>query len=300
MKSIEEVKKAAQDAEAVLLRYPNVNALGIGYKETAGIPTNELSIHVLVDEKKDDILDSERIPSEINGIKTDVIKRDRKVFPHSMDTNTYTTIQGGIACGKFPEYTGTIGAIVVDNATKELMILSNYHVLAVDNTHKEGDPIFQPPGTEHLIAQLKYAALTGNIDAAVATINNSSNVHCTIMEVAEAGVKGVVDASEVMVEKSSVTKRGITTRVTNGVIQTIITTPITVTYEWCDWQVTDQIVIKGNATPFSLPGDSGSCVLNDSGYITGLLVGGPQDGSVTYANRIQNVLQTFNVSICTP
>jgi hypothetical protein len=68
------------------------------------------------------------------------------------------------------------------------------------------------------------------------------------------------------------------------------------------WKLTDQLLIQSDASSpsFSAAGDSGSAIVDDSGKIVGLLVGGPPNNiALTYANNIQNVLGAFDISVCT-
>lgn len=301
MASLDDIKEAKRKAETELLKLKGVNGVGIGYKEVNGQTTDEISIHVFVNDKRDNVPPDEMIPSEIDGFKTDVIKRDSTAVPHSMDLGIYSTVVGGIACGKSfgSNEVGTIGAVVKSNQNGQHMILSSFHVLAVNTSYKIGDSISQPPGTTHAIAQLSEAALSGNTDAAVATINGSNRVQCDIVDIGS--VKGVADAEELLIEKRTlVKKRGITTKVTQGIIGTVDAS-IIVAYDppIGNWQLSDQILIKQNFTLFSDAGDSGSSIIDDSGNVVGLLVGGPRGGEVSYANRIQNVLEALSVSICT-
>jgi hypothetical protein len=303
MISLDEIKKIKKDAESELLKIPGVNGLGIGYKEVDDQKTRELSIHVYVDEKKENVPSDEQIPKEIDGIKTDVIERERVAFPHGMDLTQVNTLMGGVAIGRSGGgnriEVGTIGAIAIDNQTQQRCIISSFHVLAVDNSYKIGDTMSQPAGSPNIVARLSQASLTGNIDAAVASVDNPGNVQCSIMDLGP--VKGVSDAGDLLMRnKTRVQKRGITTRVTQGDIRSIDAT-ITVGYDppIGQRQLSDQILIQRETTSFSEAGDSGSGIIDGDGNIVGLLVGGPPGGDVTYANRIQNVLEAFNISVCT-
>ena len=76
MPDFEDIRPVKERVEAKLRTYPGVHAVGIGEKYVDGKPSGEPSILVLVVEKKplDQLQPEEIIPSEIEGIKTDVIQ----------------------------------------------------------------------------------------------------------------------------------------------------------------------------------------------------------------------------------
>ena len=71
----DEIVAARDRAAAVLLTLPNVTSVGIGGRLRAGQPVTELVLTVYVDAKvsADQLAPSERIPSEIEGLPTDVV-----------------------------------------------------------------------------------------------------------------------------------------------------------------------------------------------------------------------------------
>jgi hypothetical protein len=76
MLKFEHIRPVKKKVEAHLRTYPGVHAVGIGEKYVNGKPSGEPSIVVLVIEKKplNQLKAEEVIPSEIEGIKTDVIQ----------------------------------------------------------------------------------------------------------------------------------------------------------------------------------------------------------------------------------
>jgi hypothetical protein len=206
MKSLDELKTIKRNAESQLLNIRGVIGVGIGYKEVGGQKTDEISIRVYVDKKRENVPGNEQIPPEINGTKTDVIEGEATAVPHSMDLKTYNPLRGGIAIGKSVGNgeieVGTLGAIVRENPTNKIGFLSSYHVLVVGPTHKENDPISQPAGNSaNIVAHLSAnARLTGNIDAAVAIVDNPSNILCKI-EGIDGSVTGVADVDELFMQK---------------------------------------------------------------------------------------------------
>jgi hypothetical protein len=69
---IREIKRRVEDD---LLRIPGVTGIDIGRKIVAGRKTEILAIRIYVEKKKHDLPDSGAIPSEIEGVPTDVIER---------------------------------------------------------------------------------------------------------------------------------------------------------------------------------------------------------------------------------
>lgn len=173
-------------AERDLLRYPGVTGVDVGYKYVRGRRTTTLAIRVFV-EHKGRFAESDRIPAAVAGYPTDVVE-DRPQFLE--DTRAYDPLEGGISIGPCRlELAGTLGMIVIDNATRSLMALSNFHVLAVDQGWKPGDPITQPanidggscPGT--VVATLIRAIQDGDVDAAVARLTTGRSNRCDIADV---------------------------------------------------------------------------------------------------------------------
>ncbi|MDC1162161.1 hypothetical protein OAT18_01835, partial [Tenacibaculum sp.] len=257
----------------------------------------------------------DKVPATINGIKTDVIEME--VYPQMMsqkledvsalaDTTTYATVKGGVSIG--PErvvggsvYTGTLGCIVKDNTTNNAALLSNFHVMCINNTWNVGDFMCQPsrvdtgtPGTDR-VGSLQRAVLSSNVDGAISTLSGRPS-DCSIVDIGD--VKGTANA----VLNAPVKKRGRTTLLTEGFVDAINAT-VTVNYGPGIGVKTlnNQIGIRPNTATnpkFSKRGDSGSVVVNADKKIIGLLFAG-NDAGYTYINPISSVLSELNISICT-
>jgi hypothetical protein len=302
MKSIEEVMKTKKDIEHEFLKIPGVNGVAVGYKIVAGKKQDEPVIRVYVNKKRkrEDVPNNELIPETIKGVRTDVVKRDQPIVAHSQlphDTTMYDIMAGGINVGN-PAETGTLGAIAVDNNSGELLILSCCHVFAPTKNWSAGDAINNPAeNQQHIVASLKNAKITSYIDAAIASIKDPTKIQCEIVGIGP--VKGNIDENEInnMLGRH-VRKRGVTTGITSGLIETI-GGHIQVQYDGglVNADLSEQIeVAPDSGDKFSDRGDSGACIIDDSGKIVGLLVGG--DGRNAYANHIQLVLNELNITIC--
>ena len=128
------LRRVKEAAQADLMKRPGVTGVDIGYKYVAGQRTEEIVIRVHVQRKNKDVPAHSRIPVEIDGIKTDVIETNPVLIA---DNSAYNPLRGGISIGPerlFPDTkVGTLGAFVIDDTDGSLLMLSNYHVMCVDD-----------------------------------------------------------------------------------------------------------------------------------------------------------------------
>jgi len=139
---------------------PRVYVTGIAYSKyyagEVGVEGGEDCVLIFVDEKKPEILN--KLPKEIHGVKTIVMKGDFYILKSSQEIPkikcTHCKIRpliGGISIGCQGIGAGTLGCVVYDVFTGEPLILSNNHVLGLNwglcrwGEGKEGSlPILQP------------------------------------------------------------------------------------------------------------------------------------------------------------
>ncbi len=145
MADVQHISGIRQSAQKHLLKKTNVVGLGVGFKETGGKKTADLSLSVLVKEKVDlqNLAKKEIVPKMVDGIPTDVI-RVGKVVAYQLPTGRLRPAPPGASIGHYAITAGTFGAVVRDATTNELLILSNNHVLANSNDAHQGDAIIQP------------------------------------------------------------------------------------------------------------------------------------------------------------
>ncbi|HEX3130339.1 MAG TPA: hypothetical protein VH394_23585 [Thermoanaerobaculia bacterium] len=138
---------AAMDA---LFKIPGVHSVYVGRRYRNALPTEESALCVLVRRKKplEEVAPSERVPSEVAGIPTDVMEADpprrlqgvkdnseytqpsESVLP-TTDDEEYPRLRGGIACEGGGGH-GTLGCFARATDPQNLnkiVLLSNYHVL---------------------------------------------------------------------------------------------------------------------------------------------------------------------------
>ena len=326
MKTLSEIRPVKEAREDELLKLPGVTGVGIGPKVVGGNKTDDLSIRVYVTEKKslDDVPEAERVPKTIKGIKTDVIQRKFTLHPRMMaikdiklqvDAGSYDPLRGGMSIGPCRSvwvaeeggwyiFTGTLGCIVHDNDTNAEMLLSNFHVMCVDDGWHVGDTMCQPSRVDgghcpaDVVGSLQRAVLSDQVDAAIAS-HTARGHECSILDIGN--VKGTATAAVGM----AVRKRGRTTELTYG---SVSDTNLTVNIDYGDGlgvrTLVHQIEIEPDIAQnplFGDHGDSGSVVVNSTNRVVGLYFAGGEsdDGTeVGVANPIVAVLEALNVHMC--
>ena len=337
---IRSIKKAAQPD---IMKRPGVTGVSIGEKITNGQKTGETAIIVYV-EKKHHVEGEDQIPTEIDGVKTDVVQRSFKAnafvpvqeLRPAIDATRYAQLRGGMSIGPcrsiFLEppdapapgnyiFVGTLGAIVNDNGTGDPMLLTNFHVAAVNNSWSTSDSMAQPGRPDggscpaDAVGTLTRALVQGTtagggpgVDCAVISVNGNRPTDCSIVSIGD--VRGTAVASEGM----AVRKRGRTTELTFGNVSSI---DATVAVDFGDGigvvVFEDQIEIEVDSTQsaaFGISGDSGSVVVNDAERVVGLYFAGnveetdalgnviTPEGVIGIANPIAAVESALNVTIC--
>jgi hypothetical protein len=314
MPSVDEIIAIKDRIEAQFLGAPGVTGIDVGYKEVGGQRTGQIAIRVHVAVKTDAIPDDQRVPGEIEGVVTDVLERRYELHVLSQqlvevapqaDTTHYTTLQGGVSMGPSRVingfiFAGTLGAIVIDNATNQHAALTNFHVACVDNTFTIGDRMVQPSRIDTGVVptdefgSLARETLSANVDGAVISIDSGRSSQCQIADI------GLVRGTTAATLGMAVRKRGRTTLLTYGSVDGL---SLSVNIDYGDGigvrTLTNQVSIAADTTHnplFSDHGDSGSVIVNDSGFVVGLLFAGA--GASTVANPIAAVLSELNISMC--
>ncbi len=163
MSLINQLLDAQRRFQLELLAKANVVGVGIGYKNQIEDDAN-LALVALVEQKLPlaALTDADKIPSEVNGLQTDVIEVGRLQAQLNDGPRDIwrPEIPAGVSIGHPLVTAGTIGALVYDNRSGERLILSNNHVLANSNAAGLFDPILQPAVTDsgdtdnHIVAEL--------------------------------------------------------------------------------------------------------------------------------------------------
>lgn len=128
---MERIQRILRQHEKRLLKLENVVGLGLGYKIIQGRTTNKPAIIVLVKEKIADekSLGRNVIPKILSDTPTDVIEvGEVKLLAARIEKAR--PAKPGMSIGHYRITAGTFGALVRDQKTGDLLILSNNHVLA--------------------------------------------------------------------------------------------------------------------------------------------------------------------------
>jgi hypothetical protein len=145
MSEVDEIRVVKEKHEASIMAKKNVVGLGVGYKETRGVKTDRMALVVMVKKKVSiqELKEADVIPAEFEGVITDVIEVGEIVALQER-TDQWRPAPGGVSIGHYTITAGTLGVLVRDVETDEILILSNNHVMANSNDAIQGDPILQP------------------------------------------------------------------------------------------------------------------------------------------------------------
>lgn len=297
--------------QELLQKYPHVDHVGVGVKETRGWMTGELCFRVYVHEKVNAEKLGRRwtIPSHIMGAKTDVLEK-HAVLQQAADFANYRPLRGGICIGNelnsniflsFLGY-GTMGCLARKaDASNKLVGLSAQHVLT--NGFVPVGPVgpLTPIGLR--IGQPTTASVFGIVTNVVGKISqlSSAALDCGIFEIETDEATFISNAgSEYMVQGFNnltgvaqavcyevVRKRGAATGITSGVVVDVKFEGTKILINPC----TDFV-------NFSEPGDSGAVIVNSANKVVGLLIGGSRTNPTKgVAQHIKPVLTELNITI---
>jgi len=333
-------KRLGEGAEARLRAIPGVVHVSVGAKERGGKFTREMCIRVYVAAKRplESIPPRDHIPREIDGVPTDV--NAVTTYQSLEDTSRRRPVKGGIAISnKIPTVslnpetflqvgypTGTFGCTATRRSNHTTVLLSNAHVLMASKA-QIGYNIFQPangypslkdpvppPKDDDMIAKIVDWKHTVKVDAAIAELDVSSCCRCCCGvdfrdEIAGLSKDGHPPSNKIVgmrrpVPTKDVFKVGIRTGRTEGLVvdphAALNQFPGGPDFPTLD--LVDQISIGSldETKRFADEGDSGSVVIDDDGWIVGLVFGSDKQFSDThksYANNIVNVCDALQIDI---
>ena len=290
---------------SILHTYPNVVGVGVSLK----VRNNEIAttpcIVVFVRRKLKPEFLPKAIPEVVEGIPTDVIEAGVPVLRHYIRPYPPRPVPPGYSIGHIKVTAGTLGCLVRDRITKEILILSNNHVMANFNNASIGDPIVQPgpyDGGKHpadtiaILFRFKQIAQRGNtVDAAVARLIKPNVVTPSI-----AGGIGIpTGVRRVNTVGIYVQKAGRTTQHTTGIVVAYNASIYPLNWPGLGNVEFLQCIVT---TGMSAGGDSGSLLLDFNKRAVGFLFAAMEiDGKdvVTYHNDIINVQNELNVDVLT-
>lgn len=253
----------------------------------------------------------EGLPKSLDGIPV-LVEVTGEFFAFADPTSRFNRpVPIGVSTGNEGSCSaGTIGARVKDGAGS-VYALSNNHVYALENAAPIGSDVLQPGrydtncnidpndvlGQLSDFEPLKFDGSDNTIDAAIA-ISSTANLGTATPSDGYGTPQSSIIAAFV---GQAVQKYGRTTALTHGSV-TGINVTVRVGYSSGTARFVNQIIAEPlRGAGFIKAGDSGSLLVVDGGSDdrrpVGLLFAGNRSGSVAIANRIDLVLQRFNVTI---
>jgi hypothetical protein len=295
-----------------LLALPGVHAVGVGAKQVDGKRTEDVAIAVFVEHKRPlaEVPADERVPEQIEGVKTDVIEMP---VPQTIqvpgqlfgtkreDDKKYRPIRGGTQCAREGQGFGTFGCLfTMPSDPKTVIAATCHHVIYTNCSDKANkEQVGQADGStssshccQDIIGSVLAARCDNEVDVALIKLNGGEDWLAEVQEVGPVGATHFVEPGEANPPNTyPVQKRGRTSSRTGG---TITHTGTSGTVKNAGGGVhrtfTNGMVIQPNTDPehpttgvdFALPGDSGSALLNESGYVVGIVF------SATFATATSN------------
>jgi len=275
-------------------RYPNVvgYSLKLKNKVKGGVELPVPSIRVYVSRKLplEKLRKDEVIPSEVEGIPTDIVEVGRLKRLEGF-RERYRPSPCGVSTSRADEEAaGTIGWWMVDEDGRPY-IMSNNHVWAKENNASPGDEIIQPGRLDggdpeaDIIAELyswidiDFEGGVNKVDVAIAT-PYLADTFASIME--KGGVAGKRDPQL----NEEACKVGRSTGLTQGVVEDDAAS-VQVEYSSGKANFEDVFIVRGDNVVQA--GDSGSPVLSSDKQFLGLLFAGNDEGSVFVACKASNI-----------
>jgi hypothetical protein len=319
--------------EELLLKIPGVHHVSIGLKETGGRITDQLCIRIYVEEKKDhsELHAHEVLPSEINGIPTDV--NIIAGFRACLDENKYRPVKGGIQVtnriivrdeenfGTEVAH-GTLGCLARRNKDGKPVLLSNCHVLMA-NAAKVGDMVYQPAPAvipemsdkelpfhptddKNAIGRIVKGIINERVDAAIAEVDDTALGQADGNEINGLSIDGMpryngIVGMGVALAGQIVFKVGEVSGRTEGRVVDINYPATTFPIEGKEHTFKGQIAIQpvDPTHHFSEKGDSGAVIVDKESRIIGLMFANNGDAQpqITLANHIADVTEEMDISI---
>lgn len=321
--------------------YPNISSVEVGIKRRGGELTDVLCFRVIVKRKvnENELAPHEVIPKEIRGIPTDVIPDETCI--QCEDSSGYDLLTGGIQIS-IGIGEGTLGCFVTRDAeptgSKKIYLLSNHHVIIGENG-TVGKRVGQPSapsgsncclcwdiadvfcgevgsvaGTASTIGTVLTPPGAPNaIDAAIAKLLGQDTTDPKTVHFANSIEEiGPVFSSTPPAPFDRVRKRGRTTGLTYGIIESVVATSnvrkektnpnLIISYagNTCRIKPLAENPLMANE------GDSGSVVVNSRNQVLALIFAVPAtvspDGTVTPSGEaraipIQNVMTRLGISV---
>jgi len=288
------LRKAKAALKKRLANHPDVQALGVGYRERSGKVVQRGCIRVYVREKRplDTIPRNRRLPRSVNGVPVDVVEAG--FVAHAVrPVDRCDPVIGGIVVTGTAQFrasgkVGTVGCVV--SPLGRPLLLSCWHVL-YGPTGQNGDPIVQPTpsGTLNNIGANVVGIISNRVDCAVAELDATRGTSPTILDLPAAVMTQTTARPGLLVSKSGANGIG------RGVVISVDTDPpVNVGGQVRVFDDQIEIVPRPGQTGAFNTGamDSGALwISDDDGGVVGLHFAG--GGSRALANPITAVVDAL-------
>lgn len=305
-----------------------INGYGIGFKRVKGKDTRSLAITVFVNKKLslrrlpivNRIPETLRIPDDRSsgGVLEFITDVQEARFSSLEYTAKMRPAKSGISIGHVDITAGTLGGLVRDNVSGDVVIVSNNHVLANSNGATLGDPILQQgtadggvDPTDQIATLTRFVPIDfsdgaeNRVDGAIATPLDPADVAWNTVDIGPETPSDVRNVGDADIGRF-IHKTGRTTEHTQGFIQAVFAT-VQVKYDLFQKATfVDQIIGSQSRAEedFSQGGDSGSLIYDAENKCIGLLFAGSEasgdEPARTIINPIGSVLRELDVSMLSP
>jgi V8-like Glu-specific endopeptidase len=302
-----------------LLAIPGVHAVGVGAKLTAGERTPATSIRVYVTQKRPlaEIPEAERVPPEIEGVKTDVVEwpiPTLQVVPgisvstsSPEDSSEHRPLRGGTQITRNGSSgAGTLGCFcdVTGDASK-IIALTAFHVVAETATDNPAHQLVgQPSGCssssatcDDIFGQVLDGQYDEDVDVALIQINGAMQYLAEMQNSSPIVIHGIGPHPA---KNDPVTKRGATTELTGGFVDDISIdgeagagTPLARSYKRAI-RIMANLGASPGPSDFTRPGDSGSAYLNAAGQVVAIHFAGTAGTGHSIGTPIETIVNKFN------
>jgi hypothetical protein len=298
-------------ARSSLLGFPGVVGVGYGLKETGGELTYERAWRVYVRDKRPwrRLTDSERIPTYLGGLRTDVIEHATaapsagKLLPRP---------QSGVKIANSRGVPGTLGCIGWTVVGEQAVLLSTWHVLFGNGGDEHGSVWM----VEEVKGTRRFHEIGKTLHGKIGTLRSDGEefyVDCAIASCPTAhrtaGGFGFLkwkrrtpqlNGNQPLVPGDRVRKTGSATQTTEGLVVDICY-PDLAFIENRAYPAPRQVLVRSVRYPgaFSAEGDSGAAIVNQEEQVVGLLWGTNCRGEGV-ACHIAPVLHAMNMRLGPP
>jgi len=298
---------AFSSALRLLIDRDDVTHVMRGLRYRAGRWTDEQCISIGVKRKRplSDLSPGEAIPSEIHGIKTDVLQSKPKL---SLYSPTYSVVCGGISISPEDldddhyEQLGTLGGVFLDDIEGGLVGLTNYHVLARGSAPMVPTSKVIHPGMSDGGRLDGYGRIGSS-----STYLVSETGDAVIFALSKAAAQSILETQTVLSGTDNVNISDVVEKVgrSTGTTQGIVTADGYVSLDYSEYGYGSILMAVFAYTPLTDPdeeivagGDSGSIVyrVSDSAGL-GLHVAHDTDPMVAYACHLPAVVSALQISV---